>query len=265
MKILNSAVDLSTSASMFDEVSLWSSRFGALLFEHLELRDDLDILDVGCGTGFPLIELAAVHGEGCRVTGVDVWKDALERAKVKIAWLGMTNVTVVEGDAAKLPFDDDSFDLIVSNLGVNNFDNAERVFAECARVARKSGRLVITTNCQGHMSEVYDVFREVLPQRYHKRIEASEKRRATREELEASYVAAGFDVTRVFTAEFGMTFSHGKALLRHPLTRWFGWREIVDADDFAAVFAEVERAIDRPIRTTIPMLYVEGAKAAVSS
>jgi arsenite methyltransferase len=260
MKVLNSTVDLSKSASMFDEVSLWSSRFGALLFEQLELRDGLDILDVGCGTGFPVIELAAVHGENCRVTGVDVWKDAIERARAKIAWLEMTNVTVVEGDAARLPFPNGAFDLIVSNLGVNNFDNPERVFAECARVARPGARLVITTNVQGHMSEVYEVFRGVLPARYHERIADSERHRATRQELESRYLAAGFEVTRAVTAEFGMTFAHGSALLRHPLTRWFGWRDLVDAEDFEELFGAIEKAIDKPIRTTIPMLYVEGVR-----
>lgn len=260
MKVLNSGIDLSKNASMFDEMSFWSSRFGALLFDELELRDDIDALDIGCGAGFPLIELAARHGERCRFTGIDVWKDAIERARAKIEWLGMTNVKVVEGDGARLPFDDASFDLIVSNLGVNNFENADAVFAECARVARKNARLVITTNCQGHMSEVYAKFREIMPARYRERIDAAEKHRASREKLHRQYTRAGFEITRVVESKFGMNFLDGAALLRHPLTRWFGWREIVDAEDFERVFADVERAMKGPIQTTIPMLYVEGVK-----
>ena len=55
-------IDSPEIASVFDELSFWSSRFGALLFEHLQLRPDLHILDLGCGAGFPLFELAHAHG-----------------------------------------------------------------------------------------------------------------------------------------------------------------------------------------------------------
>ncbi len=70
-------------ATVYDELSLWSPRFGHLLFSHIPLQKDLDILDVGCGTGFPLFELAHVYGESCRVTGVDIWEEALGKAKGK--------------------------------------------------------------------------------------------------------------------------------------------------------------------------------------
>lgn len=56
--------DLSTPgiADWFDELTLWSSRFGALLLDDLELQPVPPILDVGCGTGLPLLELASIHG-----------------------------------------------------------------------------------------------------------------------------------------------------------------------------------------------------------
>jgi len=68
-------------ASAFDQVSFWSARFGALLFKHLTLRPHLTILDLACGTGFPLFELAQVYGTSCQVTGIDLWKEAVERAR----------------------------------------------------------------------------------------------------------------------------------------------------------------------------------------
>jgi hypothetical protein len=55
-----------------------------------------------------------------------------------------------------------------------------------------------------------------------------------------------------------MTFANGSALLRHPLTRWFGWREIVGEEDFERIFSAIEARIDRPFRTTVPMMYIEG-------
>ena len=70
-------------AGVMDELSLWSARFGLLLLEHVELRTGMQILDLGCGTGFPTFELAQLGGAACRVIGVDVWRDALARAGIK--------------------------------------------------------------------------------------------------------------------------------------------------------------------------------------
>ena len=42
-------------ASAVDQVSLWAARFGLFLLDQLELRPNLNILDVACGTGFPLL------------------------------------------------------------------------------------------------------------------------------------------------------------------------------------------------------------------
>ena len=85
----------------YDELSFWSSRFGALLFEHLELRPDVTGLDIACGTGFPLFELAHAHGPSSHFTGLDVWPEAIRRAQRKLAVYGLTNVALQEGDALR--------------------------------------------------------------------------------------------------------------------------------------------------------------------
>jgi arsenite methyltransferase len=79
-------------AGIYDETSFWSGRFGALLFEFLETRRGIRGLDVGCGTGFPLIELAHLHGASSHFTGVDIWTDALVRARLKLEAYELTNV-----------------------------------------------------------------------------------------------------------------------------------------------------------------------------
>ena len=123
-------------ANTYDETSLWASRFGVLLLDLLTLRRDLRVLDVACGTGFPLFELAHTLGSSCRLTGLDNWPAALERARLKLRTYADPNVDLVQADAAHMPFPDAEFDLITCNLGINNFDDPPAVIAECYRITK---------------------------------------------------------------------------------------------------------------------------------
>jgi arsenite methyltransferase len=149
----------------YDELPLWSAMFGLLLLDEVPLSNVGAALDVGCGTGFPLIELAERLGRSTAVHGIDPWKEALSRAADKISCHGIQNVTLHEGSAAAMPFPEATFDLIVSNLGVNNFDDRVGAIRECRRVARANATLALTTNLQGHMQELYAEFETVLRQR----------------------------------------------------------------------------------------------------
>src|SRR5436305_4423061 len=119
--------------SAYDELPLWSAMFGLLLLDEVPLKNVRTALDVGCGTGFPLIELAERLGSASHVHGIDPWAAALDRARAKIAARHTPNVTLHEGSASNLPFPDATFDLIVSNLGINNFDDRAAAMRECRR------------------------------------------------------------------------------------------------------------------------------------
>jgi ubiquinone/menaquinone biosynthesis C-methylase UbiE len=60
--------------SVYDELPRWSALIGNVLLEHVPLRRNVRLLDVGTGTGFPLIELAQQLGPTCRAYGIDVWR-----------------------------------------------------------------------------------------------------------------------------------------------------------------------------------------------
>jgi arsenite methyltransferase len=248
-------------ATAYDETSFWAARFGALLFDNLELRPVRNGLDVACGTGFPLIELANVHGPSSEWIGIDVWADALDRARKKIELHRLPNVTVRETDAAAMPFDDESFDLITTNLGVNNFSDPQKVMNECARVARHGARMVITTNITGHMATMYDLLRSVAPDRVNA-INQQEQHRGTLESLSALLTNAGFAISRHVRSEFALRFADGKAMLRHSLVQWFidDWRGAIGSD--AKLWSDIERRLDEraPLEFPIPMLYLEAVK-----
>ena len=260
-------------ASSFDQVSFWSARFGSLLFRELPFRPNLNILDLACGTGFPLVELAQVYGTSCQVTGIDIWKEALERARLKVKAYQLPNVQVMEADAAHLPFEDKTFDLIVSHLGINNFTDPQAVLAECFRVARPRAHLVLTTNPTGHMSEFYEVFRTTLQElqkpAYRERLEVNETHRGTKESISAMLQAAGFRIVKIREDSFQFRYLDGSALFNHILTRvgfLEGWRQVVDLEDEQHVFTILENKLNQiasaqgELLMTVPMLYLEAEK-----
>jgi ubiquinone/menaquinone biosynthesis C-methylase UbiE len=101
----------------------------------------LDVLDVGCGQGIDLIQLARA---GARVTGIDLTPRHVELAREHLEALGLDGV-VLEGDAERLPFPDDSFDLVTSNGVLHHTPDMEAALREIRRVLRPDGeaRLIV--------------------------------------------------------------------------------------------------------------------------
>jgi arsenite methyltransferase len=260
----------SRPAEIYDETSFWSARFGALLFDHLEIQRGIRGLDVGCGTGFPLIELAHVHGPSSHFTGIDIWVDALERARVKLELHGLTNVDILETDVASMPFPNAHFDLVVSNIGINNFRDARAALRECRRVAKTGARLVLTTNTQGHFAALYALLDAILnefglePTR--EALRREQQHRHSKPAIISLLVETGFTVSRCFEQSFQIRFGDGSAMLRHSLVKWFldGWRQAVGAENEREVFNALETRINAAaerggcVQMTVPALYLEG-------
>jgi SAM-dependent methyltransferase len=93
-------------------------------------------LDLGCGTG---IAFATLAGLGWDVVGADVSADQLRIAATKDT---VSGVKLVKADAAALPFEDESFDAVVSLLTHTDFDDWVSSVAEVSRVLRSEGRFI---------------------------------------------------------------------------------------------------------------------------
>ena len=261
-------------AGIYDETSFWSGRFGALLFEFLEIRRGICGLDVGCGTGFPLIELAHLHGASSHFTGVDIWTDALVRARLKREAYELPNVDLVEADAASLPFPDGHFDLIVSSIGVNNFADVAKTQRECWRVAKTGARLVLTTNVRGHFGALYALLDEILEEAgletARQALRHEEDHRYSAQTLTDLLAESGFAVARSVERSFSMRFADGSTMLRHSLVKWFldGWRRAIGADHERQIFDQLETKLnaaaerDGCIEMQVPMLYLEALAVA---
>jgi len=100
---------------------------------------DAAILEVAPGPGYFAVELAR---RGCRVTGLDISRTMVQIATEYAARAGAT-VDFRHGDAAELPFDEDSFDLIVCQAAFKNFPRPVAALDEMCRVLRPGGTAVI--------------------------------------------------------------------------------------------------------------------------
>jgi ubiquinone/menaquinone biosynthesis C-methylase UbiE len=101
------------------------------------------VLDLGSGAGTDSLIAAQMVGENGHVTGVDMTPEMLGKARSAAAEMGVTNVAFVEGEAERLPFADESFDVVVSNGVIDLIPDKDAVFGELHRVLTPGGRLQI--------------------------------------------------------------------------------------------------------------------------
>ncbi len=242
--------------SVTDELSLWSAPFGMELLNTVRLRSHVDVLDIGCGMGFPLLEIAERLGPGSRVIGLDPWQPALSRARMKIRRFGIEQADVVAGRAERMPFGDGLFDLLVSNNGINNVDDVRQSLAECRRVARPGAQFVMTYNLNGTMRAWYDILEAVfmelgLGDKVKDVHDHIARKRMPVEHMGAHLTEAMFHVEGVVQREFNIDFANSMALFNHHLIKhWFlgSWKEIIPAERRESVFRMAERKIDEVCR-----------------
>ena len=101
------------------------------------------VLDIGCGAGTDLLLAARRVGPTGRAIGVDMTEAMRERASKGAAACGLANVEVQPGDATRLPVEDRSVDVVISNGVLNLVPEKERAVAEIARVLKPGGRVQI--------------------------------------------------------------------------------------------------------------------------
>jgi arsenite methyltransferase len=101
------------------------------------------VLDLGSGAGTDSLVAAQMVGEQGSVTGVDMTPEMLAKARSAAVAMGAANVEFVEAEAERLPFRDESFDVIISNGVIDLIPDKDAVFAELFRVLAPGGRMQI--------------------------------------------------------------------------------------------------------------------------
>jgi arsenite methyltransferase len=105
------------------------------------LQPGEDVLDVGSGAGMDTLVAAQMVGPTGSVTGIDMTPEMVVKARGSIAEMGLDNATIIEGSAEHLPFDDATFDVVISNGVIDLIPDKDAVFSEITRVLRPGGRI----------------------------------------------------------------------------------------------------------------------------
>jgi ubiquinone/menaquinone biosynthesis C-methylase UbiE len=266
------AVD-AASLSALDDFPLWSAPFGLMLLDRVRLKPEITVLDIGFGSGFPLLELAQRLGNTSTVYGVDPHQAAHERTQYKMKVLKIENVQLIEGDASSLSFPDNILDLIVSNLGVNNFVNPQKVFKECFRVAKQGAQIVLTTNPKGHMDAFFRVFAETLKELRREDLmadlNAHIEHRLTPAKISLHLEQSGFQVTGIDQESFRLCFMDGTAFFRHALIKsgfLADWKRLIPQPDQKEIITALEENLNKVskkagmLELTIPVACIQAEK-----
>jgi ubiquinone/menaquinone biosynthesis C-methylase UbiE len=115
-------------------------KYTRMAFESIPKMDHPYILDIGCGTGIPTLEIAKLSdGE---VTGIDIDQKALDKLNLKIQQEGLSDrVKVFNRSVYDTKFEDERFDLIIEE-GVIHLLDLKRTLTECSRILKLNGFMV---------------------------------------------------------------------------------------------------------------------------
>lgn len=123
-----------------DRISSWFSFYQSMAMSKLNLAEEVGFLEVGCGTGWAVREVAKQlkFGQAC---GIDISPNMIEKAKSQT--LKEKNIAFQVANAEAIPYPDESFSSILCTCSFHHYQNPVRALSEMKRVLRKDGSIVI--------------------------------------------------------------------------------------------------------------------------
>ena len=110
-----------------------------------DIKEEEIVVDLGSGAGIDVFLAANKVGKNGKVIGIDMTDEMLEKARKNAAEHGYSNVEFRKGDIEKrMPVDDNSVDLVISNCVINLTTNKVDAFREVHRILKVGGRMVIS-------------------------------------------------------------------------------------------------------------------------
>jgi ubiquinone/menaquinone biosynthesis C-methylase UbiE len=204
------------------------------------LRRGQSLLDVGCGPGTVTVDLARRLAPG-EVVGLDNAAVVLEDARAAAAGAGLDNLRFLEGDAYRLPFEDDSFDVVHAHQVLQHLTDPVAALREMKRVARPGGIVAVRDADYAAMtwyppSAALDEWLAL----YHEVTQANDAQADAGRRLLSWALAAGFDPAGIVPTAGVWSYSSQED------RTWWGtlWADRSVASDFARQAVEHNLADD---------------------
>ncbi|MBI5182763.1 MAG: methyltransferase domain-containing protein [Nitrospinae bacterium] len=129
------------------------------VIQSMQIKPNEKVLDVGVGTGLSL----SIYPRHCYITGIDVSKEMLNKARKKVEKFSLSHVTLREMDAMNLDFEDNAFDYVFATFVISVVPDPIRVISEMKRVAKNDGKIVIVNHFQSQNKFIAKIEKWICP------------------------------------------------------------------------------------------------------
>jgi ubiquinone/menaquinone biosynthesis C-methylase UbiE len=191
--------------------SIWAND----LLDRVAPRRGESLLDIACGTGI-VARLAEQRGHVGRLVGID-----LNTAMLTVARARSATIEWVEGSALDLPFEANSFDIVLCQQGLQFFPDRPRALKEMVRVLKPRGRVGLSVYSAIEQTPAAHAFVQALDKHLgaeSSRTKRSEHLSCNAQEVDTWAKQAGFDVVDVVTVAKQITFPSMLDYVRFQLT-----------------------------------------------
>ena len=130
----------------------WRNKF----INKLKIKKDMSIVDIATGTGDIIIQICKKND--VQGIGFDCSKKMLELADNKAKKKNLNEIKFIHGYAEKLPFENNSIDIITISFGFRNFNNYEDALKEIHRVLKPNGKIALLEFCRPKNSLFQKIF-----------------------------------------------------------------------------------------------------------
>ena len=142
-KQYRTAENLNTRISIHEKYSTNPQPFSDWIMSHYEFGADYRILELGCGTASMWREKISIIGEGSHLTLTDFSAGMLETARENAGDFPCVDYRVV--DIQNIPYENDSFDMVIANMMLYHVPNLHKGLAEVRRVLKPGGKFYCAT------------------------------------------------------------------------------------------------------------------------